>query len=651
MGKIVYSHEKRHHIIGYILAKEFKDVTVEYSKEKEKGFLNYKSLTDLLRTIPALSLKSMEYLEGWKAGMAYPELMKILQTIEESEIDSLTNPQKTLLFYLLYSENIFVNLFRGNKLKDFPAVKNFYKEQQEIEAERIKEYEKEKKADTEKEKDQASFEIGLPEGYKVVTRFPPEPSGYLHIGHAKAALLNQYFAERYKGSLIVRMDDTNPSKEKEEFEETIMQDISLLGINQYRKTRTSNYFDQLIGLAKNLIEKSLAYCDNTPVEQMRAERDKGVPSKNREASVALNMEIFNKMISSTTCDEYCLRAKISTDDLNKAMRDPVIYRVNTTPHHHTGTRYRVYPTYDFACPIVDSIEGVTLALRTSEYRDRNAQYMWFISALDLKNRPIIWDFSRMNFKKTVLSKRNLKQLVDEHRVEGWDDPRMPTVRGIIRKGLTQDVLKEYIIMQGPSKNTVLLEWDKLWAMNARAVDKIAKKIHGIEKDNTVKIMLRAGLNGSAASQKETDRTVGEIVYVSASDLERVEVGEFITLMGLGSYKIVEISPSIVCVPDKILPKNTKVRLTWIPESPVEAEAVEFGDLIRVDKMEDCTINEVFNEESKSTERILCDERIQTAKKGDFIQIEKKGIYYVDSTDPLVLNLVPATKQKKKDHKR
>lgn len=643
MVRILYNHGKRHHILGYVLEKEFDSVAAEYSEEKEEGCFNYPSLFDLLRRIDGFSTESMEYLEEWKVGMTYPEIVRILGKIEGTEIEKLGEKQKKVLFFLLYSENIFVNLYKGNKLKDFPALKNFYREEQEKEAETIKEYEKEKRKATGKEEDQASFDIGLPNGYNVVTRFPPEPSGYLHIGHAKAALLNQYFAEKYKGSLIVRMDDTNPSKEKGEFEETIFQDISLLGLHDYKVTRTSSHFDVLIDLAKEMIVKGRAYCDNTPVEQMRMERDKGIPSQNREASPQLNMEIFNKMISSSTCDEYCLRAKISTDDLNKAMRDPVMYRVNMTPHHHTGTKYRVYPTYDFSCPAVDSIEGVTLALRTSEYRDRNAQYMWFISALELKNRPIIWDFSRMNFKKTVLSKRNLKQLVEESKVEGWDDPRMPTVRGIMRKGLLKSILKEYIIMQGPSKNTVLLEWDKLWAMNAKAVDKIARKVHGIEKGDEVKIKIT---QIDRIVQPE-DRKVSEIVYVSKNDLGSVEVGMCITLMGLGAFKIVEMNEIITVVPDKIHPKYTKARLTWIPESSTGVTAVEYGDLITVDKLDDRSITEVFNTHSRKKESICCDERISTAKEGDFIQIEKKGIYYVDSVSPLVLNLVPATKQKHK----
>ncbi|OAG33644.1 glutamyl-tRNA synthetase [Nematocida sp. ERTm5] len=638
MVKILYNHTRRHHILAFALAKECKDIELEYTTGKEEGFFNYSSLMNLLERIPSISTDSMEYLNRWKVGMPYPEIIRVSNILEESDLEALQPIQKTLLFFLLYSETIFVNLQKAGKLKNLVKLNAFYVKQLEEKSEIMKEYEKQKKADI-KPDDQASFDIGLPDGYRVVTRFPPEPSGYMHIGHAKAALLNQYFAEKYHGKLIIRMDDTNPTKENEEFEESIMEDIASLGIKANAHTRTSDNFEFLLSSAKTMIELGLAYCDNTPVEQMRMERDKGVHSKNRTASIRDNMNIFNKMISTKECDDYCLRAKINMEDLNKAMRDPVIYRVNLTPHHYTGTKYRVYPTYDFACPVIDSIEGITLTLRTNEYRDRNAQYMWFISALDLKNRPIIWDFSRLNFKKTVLSKRSLKQLVENHKVSGWDDPRMPTIRGILRKGLTKQALKEYVIMQGPSKNTVLLEWDKLWSINAKIVEKTASKIHGICKGDMHCIQIVADVN----DLKSSDRVVTESIYVSSNDLGTVSLEDDITLMGLGTFKIIEMSPMKVR-PHEVHPKYTKARLTWLPVETCTATVVEYGDLITVDKLDERSITEVFNENSVHKETFECDERIKSAVKGDFLQIEKRGIYYVDSIQPLVLNLVPSTKQ-------
>ncbi|KAH9386803.1 glutamyl-tRNA synthetase [Nematocida major] len=639
MLTIICNHSKRHHILAFVLAKIFKGVESVYSNEDEEGFFNYSSLGDLLERIPEFSVDSMEYLGTWKVGMAYAEVIEKAKFLEETNLGALQKTQKILLFFLLYSEMIFVNLLKSKKLKDMPNVSAFYAEQLKEASELIKAYDRQKKQDT-KPEDQASFDIGLPAGYKVVTRFPPEPSGYMHIGHAKAALLNQYFAETYNGSMIVRMDDTNPSKEKEEYERTIMEDISMLGITEYKTTRTSDHFGRLFELAKEMIRSGLAYCDNTPVEQMRMERDKGIPSANRNTSPETNLEIFNKMATTAEGDAFCLRAKIDMENLNKAMRDPVIYRVNLIPHHYTGTTYRVYPTYDFACPVVDSLEGITLALRTSEYRDRNAQYMWFISALKLDNRPIIWDFSRLNFKKTVLSKRNLKELVENHLVTGWNDPRMPTIRGITRKGLTKQALKEYVIMQGPSKNTVFLEWDKLWSINAKIVEKTARKIHGVGKGEMAELHIVAD---TALLSKAAARKVTETVYVAGADVQRMRAGDTLTLMGLGTFIVSQEAPLSV-KPHDVPPKETKARLTWIPCETVEARAFEYGDLITVDKMDERPITEVFNSNSVAEKTLLCDERALLAKQGDFVQIEKMGIYIVDSLQPLVLNLVPATKQ-------
>lgn len=278
----------------------------------------------------------------------------------------------------------------------------------------------------------ATFELGLPGAQqgKVVTRFPPEPSGYLHIGHAKAAILNQYFAQHYQGKFIVRFDDTNPSKESAEFQDSILEDLLLMGLKGDTMSYTSDYFDKLYDYALQMIQQGKAYTDDTAQEQMRAERMDGIPSKHRDDSVEDNLKHFEEMKSGSDSGlKWCLRAKISADDPNKAMRDPVIYRCNLQPHHRTGTQWKIYPGYDFACPIVDCIEGVTHALRTNEYRDRNPQYWWMLDALGLR-RVEVWDFGRLSFVYTLLSKRKLKAMVEEKgMVSGWDDPRFPTIRG------------------------------------------------------------------------------------------------------------------------------------------------------------------------------------------------------------------------------
>jgi glutamyl-tRNA synthetase len=300
-----------------------------------------------------------------------------------------------------------------------------------------------------KEKVEGSFDVDLPgaEIGKVCTRFPPEPSGYLHIGHAKAALLNQYFAQKYQGRLIIRFDDTNPSKEKDEYIESILLDLETLGVKGDAITYTSDYFLQLMEMAEKLIQEDKAYVDDTDREQMQKERGDRIESKCRNQSVAENMALWKEMVDGTERGKQCcVRGKLDMSSDNATLRDPVYYRCNPTPHHRVGTKYKVYPTYDFACPYVDSIEGVTHALRSSEYHDRNEQYYRVLK--DMQVRPVhIWDFSRLNFVYTLLSKRKLQWFVDTGRVEGWDDPRFPTVQGIKRRGLTIEALKQFILSQ------------------------------------------------------------------------------------------------------------------------------------------------------------------------------------------------------------
>ncbi|KAJ1965165.1 glutamate--tRNA ligase [Dipsacomyces acuminosporus] len=502
--------------------------------------------------------------------------------------------------------------------------------------------------------DQGSFDLGLKnvEYGKVVTRFPPEPSGYLHIGHAKAAMLNDYIAHSNGGKLIIRFDDTNPSKEKEEFESSIVEDLRLLGIKGDTVSHTSDYFDTLYDYALQLIKKGLAYVDDTDQETMRQQRMDGIASKCRDLSVEENLARFQQLMDATEFGQTCcLRAKMSVDSKNKALRDPVIFRCNLTPHHRTGTKWKAYPTYDFCCPIVDSIEGVTHALRSMEYRDRNPQYEWFFTALDI--RPVqIMDFSRMNFVYTLLSKRKLQWFVDNKFVEGWDDPRFPTVRGIRRRGMTIDALRQYVLMQGASQKNMLLEWDKIWALNKKTIDPVAPRHTALVKKELVPTTVVGGPDKSFVKdvlkhKKNPDlgnkKTVfSPQLFIDQADALSFEKGEEITLMDWGNAFVEEIQKSNEGIVTGLTlrlhlegdVKATKKKITWLGQDPevhpVEALLVDYDYLITKKKLEeDDSVEDVLTPITMFAEPAIVDANVAQLAKGDIVQLERRGYYIVD----------------------
>lgn len=524
-----------------------------------------------------------------------------------------------------------------------------------------------------KETHKASFDIDLPGATmgKVVTRFPPEPSGYLHIGHAKAAILNEYFAHQFKGKLIIRFDDTNPSKEKEEFQDSIIEDLALLGVKGDVVSFSSDYFEQMYDLAIKLIKDGNAYCDDTPLEQMREERMVGDESGRRNTSVEENLRIFTEEMKLGTVAgaKYCLRAKIDYTALNKTLRDPVIYRGNVTPHHRTGSTWKIYPTYDFCAPVVDALEGVTHALRTNEYRDRNAQYEWILKALNLRHVDI-WDFGRVNFVRTLLSKRKLQWFVDKNLVPNWDDPRFPTVRGVRRRGMTVEGLRNFIISQGPSKNVINLDWSVIWALNKKVIDPIAPRFTAVAEKDLVVVKLVDGPTEPVTELKPKHKKnpdVGEkkVIFSNEALLEQADAnglvaGEEVTFMDWGNVIITKVEQAngvVTSVEAKLhlegdFRKTTK-KFTWLANTKdkVSVDLVDFDHLITKDKLEEGDDFENFlTPVTEFHTSAYADLNVGLLKVDDVIQFERKGYYRVDSVEQgkdIVLFTIPDGKQVQK----
>jgi glutamyl-tRNA synthetase len=499
----------------------------------------------------------------------------------------------------------------------------------------------------------------------VVTRFPPEASGFIHIGHAKAALVNSMLAKKYEGKMVFRFDDTNPDKEKHAFEEAIMQDLAVLGVTwDVGPTYSSDYMAVMLEKAEELLHRGLAYCDTTPREEMQKHRFNGTPTPCHGNSLEENLRLWKEMKEATPEGQTaCLRAKISLTDENKAMRDPVMYRVNTNPHARQGRKYNVYPTYDFCCPIVDSIEGVTHALRTNEYHDRNAQYEWFIDALGLR-KPILEDFSRLNMEYTVMSKRKLTQLVDTKVVDGWDDPRFPTVRGLVRRGLTVDALREFVKVQGMSKAVNFMEWSKLWNFNVQVLDPTVPRYTAVSDDLKVRCVV-SGFTGVEAAEKALHMKVPElgvktyyksgVIYLDAEDVALLKDGDEVTLMSWGNAFVKNIRSTNGVPTDADIElhldgdvKKTKYKLTWVGDHPEAVKLVlnEYDHLLIKKKVDpEDNLDDLIAPVTKFSQNGLGEAAMKSLKKGQTIQIERRGYYIVDSEAPLTLIAIPDGRDK------
>ena len=296
----------------------------------------------------------------------------------------------------------------------------------------------------------------------IQTRFPPEPNGYLHIGHAKALFIDFSMAEKFGGSCNLRFDDTNPTKEDEEFVDAIQEDIRWMGFHWDHVFFGSDYFDTCYELAVKLIKKGVAYVCDLSKDEMREYRgtltEPGRNSPWRDRSVEENLDLFERMKNGEFPDgSRTLRAKIDMASPNMNMRDPAMYRIIHMRHHHTGDKWCIYPMYDFAHPIQDAIEGVTHSLCSLEYEDHRPLYDWVVEQCEFEHKPRQIEFARLNLTNTMMSKRYLRRLVEEGHVAGWDDPRMPTLCGLRRRGYTAESIRDFLTRVGVAKADSVVE--------------------------------------------------------------------------------------------------------------------------------------------------------------------------------------------------
>ncbi len=328
----------------------------------------------------------------------------------------------------------------------------------------------------------------------IVTRFPPEPNGFLHVGHAKSICLNFGIAQDYQGQCHLRFDDTNPAKEEKAYADAIAEDVKWLGFEWDGAIRhASDYFDQLFAFAVELIEKGLAYVDELSPEQIREFRGTfekpGINSPHRDRPVDENLDLFNRMRNGEFDDgAMCLRAKIDMKSPNINMRDPVIYRIKRQHHHQTGDKWCIYPMYDFTHCISDALEGITHSLCTLEFEDHRPLYDWVLDNITIPCHPQQIEFSRLNLEHTVTSKRKLNQLVSEKHVDGWDDPRMPTISGMRRRGFTAAAIRDMCDRVGVTKKVNTTEMGVLENCVREDLDKNAARAMAVL--NPLKVIIK-----------------------------------------------------------------------------------------------------------------------------------------------------------------
>lgn len=315
----------------------------------------------------------------------------------------------------------------------------------------------------------------------IATRFPPEPNGYLHVGHAKSICLNFGLASEFNGRCYLRFDDTNPCKEEEEFVNSIIEDVRWLGFEWSDMTHSSDYYQTLYDYALLLIQKGLAYVDSLTMEDIRAHRgtlqEPGRDSPYRNRSVEENLDLFTRMKAGEFADgSMVLRARIDMSSGNINMRDPVLYRIRHVPHQRTGNDWCIYPMYDYAHPISDALEKITHSLCTLEFQDHRPLYDWFIDNLPVPAKPVQTEFARLNLSHTLTSKRKLRELVENNVVSGWDDPRLPTLRGMRKRGYPPAAIRQFCEMIGVSRSDSVIDMGILEACVRDELNKTAKRL-------------------------------------------------------------------------------------------------------------------------------------------------------------------------------
>ena len=501
-------------------------------------------------------------------------------------------------------------------------------------------------------------------GDKVHTRFPPEPNGYLHIGHAKSICLNFTTAEKYSGQCNLRYDDTNPGKEDMEYVDSIEADVRWLGFEWDNRLWASDYFDEMYDCAVELIKMGKAYVCDLSADEIREYRgtlkEPGKESPSRNLTVEENLKLFEEMREGKYADgEKVLRAKIDMASPNMNMRDPVIYRIAHVNHHNTGDKWCIYPMYDFAHPIEDAIEGITHSICTLEFEDHRPLYDWVLATLGRWEAPPQQiEFARLNLTNTVMSKRYLKAMVEDGTVDGWDDPRMPTIAGIRRRGYTPEAVRDFCERIGVSKANSTVDVGLLEHCVREDLKQKVESRNVVE--NPIKVVItNYPENQTEEMELENNREVPELgnrtvpfsreLYVDGDDFMEVPVKKYFRLFPgnevrfKGAYFITcnEVVKNedgsikeLLCTYDPetrsgsgFEGRKVKGTIHWVDARTAVQIKIRNYDYLMVDDEEG---NQVMNPDSLTESIGYAEPLVAEAKPGERFQFFRKGYYIADS---------------------
>ena len=460
-----------------------------------------------------------------------------------------------------------------------------------------------------------------------VARFPPEPNGYMHIGHAKAAILGFEYCKKYSGKFLIRFDDTNPAAERKEFYDTFLESLNWLGVKADRIKNASDDMQLFYGLAEKLILSSRAYVCHCEQEEMRKNRGLGISCLHRGQSREENLLLWKKMLDGINEQgTSTLRFVGDMQTHNTAMRDPVLFRTVTEPHPLKGSQYLVWPTYDFDGAVEDSVDGVTHALRSKEYELRDETYNAILDALSMR-KPRIVEFSRLELQNTTDSKRSLRKLIEEGHVKGWDDPRLPTIAGLRRRGFLPEAIREFVLSMGLSKVESQPTWDLLESKNRKLLDPIARRFFfvadpvALEVENAPSLFVRLKSHPERDLGERLIHTNGKFL-ISKDDALALRPGMQVRLMEAYNIEVVTTENGIVATYSGVENSDRMKRLHWV----VPSESYQFSVMVTGPLL----LQEMYNPQSLRRVDGMIEEGARRIVLGEIVQFVRFGFCRLDS---------------------